>query len=101
MIGPGARAEHSSGAEYVPAGASAPTMIQEIGFASDSPLKEVGFELLVLQSSSSAVLTPDARAGHIRHVLFSMRTLHKIRRATVLSLQASHTLSGKAGQLQT
>jgi hypothetical protein len=76
-------------------------MIQEIGFALDPPLEEVGFELLVLQSSGSAVLTPDARAGHIRHVLFSMRTLHKMRRATVLSLQASHTLSGKAGQLQT
>jgi hypothetical protein len=36
----------SSGAEYVPAGASAPTMIQEIGFALHSPLEEVGFELV-------------------------------------------------------
>jgi hypothetical protein len=51
-----------------------------------------GFELLVPQ-------TPDARRGISVMLVFDAR-LGLIRRATVLSLQGGHTLSGKAGQLQ-
>jgi hypothetical protein len=41
--------------------ASAPTMIQEIGFAPDSPLEEGGFELLV-------PLANKCRSGAIYHL---------------------------------
>jgi hypothetical protein len=53
---------------------------------------QAGFELLVPQ-------TPDARRGISVMLVFDAR-LGLIRRATVLSLQGGHTLSGKAGQLQ-
>jgi hypothetical protein len=67
---------------------------------SDSPLEEAGFELLVPSiNPARPVLTPDAMSGHIGHVCFR-RAPRVNRRATVLSLQGSHTLSGKAGQLQ-
>ena len=34
----------------------------------DSPVEEVGSNFWSLEQSSSAMLSPDARAGHIRHV---------------------------------
>ena len=37
--------------------------LQEVGFAPDSAVEEAGFELLVPQINSSAVLTPAAMAG--------------------------------------
>jgi hypothetical protein len=52
-----------------------------------------------LNQSSSAVLTPDAMAGHIRHGSFR-RAPHLERRATVPSRQGSHILRAKASQLQ-
>jgi len=78
--------------------ASAPTMIQEIGFALDSPLEEVGFELLVLQSSSSAGVNAGCQGGDIS-VMFCFRCAPCIKSGArqCYPLQASHTLIGKAG----
>ena len=67
----------------------------------DSPLEEAGFELLVPQSRQLGGVNAGRRGGAYLPCLLSKRTSHKSGARTVLSLQGSHTLSGKAGQLQT
>jgi hypothetical protein len=61
---------------------------------------QMRFELLVPQSIQLGGVNAGRQGGAYPSCLFWTRTSHN-RRATVLSLQGSHTLSGKAGQLQT
>ena len=69
-------------------------------FGADSPLEGAGFELLVPQSIQLGGVNAGRHRGAYPSCLFFDAHLAHIRRATVLSLQDSHTLSRKAGQLQ-